>query len=149
MPPKTHTGRRPHEVARHLRETAGMSQRALARAASISATLMSEIEAGKRGLTPQVLRRIAAALSVDPTDIDPDATDVTAGITEPLLRVPEVARRLGASRPTVYRLLAAGELDRVDIGTGSRPCSRVPESSLRAYIESKTVPGRRAAKRAA
>src|SRR5262245_49425574 len=115
MPPKTTGQRRPHEVVRQLRQAVGMSQRALARTAGVSPTLMSEIEAARRGLTPQVLRQLATALNVQITDIDPAAVDPTAGITAPLLSVPDVATRLSCSRVTVYRLLAAGELDRVDI----------------------------------
>lgn len=61
-----------------------------------------------------------------------------------LLTIPEVVERMGAgSRTTVYRLIYAGELDRVDIGTGSRPRPRVPESSLADYIARHLRPGRK------
>lgn len=66
--------------------------------------------------------------------------------TPKLLSIPQVAEALGdVSRKTVYRLLYAGELDRVDIGTGSRPRPRVPEASLADYIARHLVPGRKTA----
>lgn len=150
-PTTTTPGRtvRPRDVIRRLRTEAGRSQADLARGAGISRALMCEIEAGTRGITPQVIRHLATALGVAPTTIDPTVTDPAAAIDEPLLSVPDVAARLSVSRPTVYRLLHAGELDRIDIGSGSRPRPRVPLSSLTAYIRSRTVPGRRTTRRAA
>lgn len=55
-----------------------------------------------------------------------------------LHKIPEAAARLGVSRATVYRLIAAGELstvtvktERTKIGPGS---ARVPSSAIDAYI---------------
>lgn len=68
------------------------------------------------------------------------------GLPNPgLLSVPAAAGRLDASRATVYRLVYAGHLAYVPIGTGSRPRIRIVEASLDAYIAQKTVPGRNAA----
>lgn len=63
-----------------------------------------------------------------------------------LLSIPEVVDQLSAgSRATVYRLIHAGELDRVDIGTGTRPRTRVTAESVAAYIARHHRPGRKAA----
>lgn len=47
-----------------------------------------------------------------------------------MLTIPEVAQRLRVGRMTVYRLIAAGELERIKIGAAAR----VPETSLTAYL---------------
>lgn len=60
-----------------------------------------------------------------------------------LLTVPQVAHELGVkSANTVYRLIAAGHLQTVDIGIG-RPRVRVPVSSVDAFIRARTTPGAR------
>lgn len=65
-------------------------------------------------------------------------------MTAPRLHtIPQVAELLGCSRWHVYDLIARGELDVVDISTGRRACSRVPDDSLAAYITAR----RRNAKR--
>lgn len=68
--------------------------------------------------------------------------------TPPLLSIPQAAVQIGASRTTVYRLIYAGELDRVDIGTGSRARPRVPQASLADYIARHLRPGRKTGKAA-
>lgn len=57
-----------------------------------------------------------------------------------LLRVPEVAARLGCSRTHVYELIAEGALDAVDIASPSatRPQTRVRESDLASFVERRT-----------
>lgn len=63
---------------------------------------------------------------------------------EQMLTVPEVAARARVGRATVYRWIAAGLLDRVDVGAG-RAKTRIPESALARYFEARSVAGRRAA----
>lgn len=60
-----------------------------------------------------------------------------------LLTPTEVAARLGVARPTVYDIVAAGHLDVVSVGTGSRPGIRIPEESLTAYIAARRVTARK------
>jgi excisionase family DNA binding protein len=57
-----------------------------------------------------------------------------------LLKPSEVAHRLQVSRPTVYDIVAAGHLDVVPVGTGSRPGIRIPEDSLAKYIAARRIP---------
>ncbi len=52
---------------------------------------------------------------------------------EEMLPVSELAERWRCSRDHVYDLIAAGELEVVDIGRG-RAKTRVPASSANAYI---------------
>lgn len=54
---------------RELREGAGLSQAALARAAGISQNVIAELEAGTQ-LTTKKLPKIAQALGVDVADVD-------------------------------------------------------------------------------
>lgn len=51
-----------------------------------------------------------------------------------LLTIPQVAARLKVSRNTVYRLISAGELPVVEVGS----VSRVAEADLQKYIERNT-----------
>lgn len=57
-----------------------------------------------------------------------------------LLTIPETAAELRVSPKTVYRRIAAGELEVTDIAeTGAyRTRSRIPRDSLDAYIKSRT-----------
>lgn len=55
-----------------------------------------------------------------------------------LLKIPEVAGLLGCHRDTVYEHIARGDLDVTDIGTHGRSTSRVPESSVAAFIARRT-----------
>lgn len=57
-----------------------------------------------------------------------------------LLTIDEVAKRLGCSRPHVYRLIAMGVLSVVDISTpgSKRSKSRVRSDVLEDYITSQT-----------
>lgn len=57
-----------------------------------------------------------------------------------LLRIPEVAERLGIGRATVYTLIASQQLAVHDIGTGTRTRLRVSEPDLAAYITSRRIP---------
>lgn len=52
--------------------------------------------------------------------------------SSPLLRVPEVADRLGLSTKTIWRLIDGGELHRHRIGRAVR----VSEEDLAAYLKS-------------
>ena len=63
---------------------------------------------------------------------------------EQLLTIPEVRARLRCSRGHVYTLIAAGELDSVDIAPkGNASKTRVPEGSLAAYIAERRTNARR------
>ena len=56
-----------------------------------------------------------------------------------LLTVDEVAEALALSRSTIYRLLKSGDLVATRIGTATR----IPESSLRRFVETRTRTARR------
>lgn len=47
-----------------------------------------------------------------------------------LLKVPQVAKRLGVSEPTVWRLVGSGELESLKVGRSRR----IAPASLEAYI---------------
>lgn len=51
-----------------------------------------------------------------------------------VLTIPQVAERLKVSRNTVYRLISAGELPVVEVGS----VSRVAEKALQDYIDRNT-----------
>ena len=51
-----------------------------------------------------------------------------------LLTVDEVAEALALSRSTIYRLLKSGDLVATRIGTATR----IPESSLRRFVDART-----------
>ena len=76
-----------------------------------------------------------------PTPPDPDDPDV-------LYSLPDSAGRLGCSTMHVYRLIAAGELEAVDIAVpgATRSKSRIRGSELARYIARKA--GQAAAKSA-
>lgn len=61
-----------------------------------------------------------------------------------LLTIPEVAAQLGIGRATVYRRIAAGWFDRVDVGDKASK-TRIPQSSVDQVIKSRTIPRKRAA----
>jgi excisionase family DNA binding protein len=52
----------------------------------------------------------------------------------PLLTIPEVARRLGLHRDTVYRKIQRGEIPAVRIGRDETRQLRVDERELEAFI---------------
>ena len=56
-----------------------------------------------------------------------------------LLSVAQVATTLGCSRGHVYNLIAKKALTPVNIGADSSSKTRVRESELEAFIESRTV----------
>ncbi len=55
-----------------------------------------------------------------------------------LLKVPEIAQRLGLHPVTVYKILSAGKLPTVRIGRAVR----VSETALAEHIEKLTTPAR-------
>src|SRR3974390_1367238 len=59
-----------------------------------------------------------------------------------LLTIADTAARLGCSEMHVYRLIAAGELEPVDIAQprARKPKTRISESDLARYIQAKTRP---------
>lgn len=52
-----------------------------------------------------------------------------------LLKVPQVAKMLGVSQPTVWRLIGRGELDSILVSTRSR---RVKPEAVEAYEKKRT-----------
>lgn len=57
-----------------------------------------------------------------------------ARIPAEVLTIPQVAERLKVSRNTVYRLISAGEIPAVTVGS----VQRIAESDLQKYIERNT-----------
>ncbi len=74
----------------------------------------------------------ARGRSHPPTDLAGDI--VTSRIHAEVLTIPQVAARLKVSRNTVYRLIGAGELPVVQVGS----LSRIAEADLQNYIDRKT-----------
>jgi transcriptional regulator with XRE-family HTH domain len=74
------------EVLLRLRESAGLSQQALADRAGVSPTSVSGCEAGARVPSPAVLGKLAAALGVP--------ADALAGATRPNVSPPSLAGRM-------------------------------------------------------
>jgi len=60
-----------------------------------------------------------------------------------LLTVPQFAARLGVSRRTAYRIIAAGLIDRSDVGRG-KPKTRISEAALDRYLKRCEKKGRHA-----
>lgn len=59
-----------------------------------------------------------------------------------LLKVPQVAKRLGVSEPTVWRLLRSGDLESIVVGARSR---RVSPAVVEAYKQARSGRGTSAA----
>lgn len=59
-----------------------------------------------------------------------------------LLRVPQVAKRLGVSQPTVWRLIKSGELDSIKVSARSR---RIAPEVVEAYLKERSTSHRGAA----
>jgi len=61
-------------------------------------------------------------------------------VSTEVLTIPQVAQRLKCSKPTVYRLIAAGALRAVDISVppATRSKTRVRVDDLQAYLEANT-----------
>ncbi len=60
-----------------------------------------------------------------------------------MLKVHEVAERLGCKSQTVYRLIAQGRLHAIDIGTQSQHNYRISEEALLQFLansQAKTAP---------
>lgn len=57
------------QVIRRYRVAAGLSQEQLAERSGLHATYLSQIETGKRNLSVQVLRRVAAGLGVPAAEL--------------------------------------------------------------------------------
>lgn len=62
--------------------------------------------------------------------------------TKTLLTIPEVGTVLAISRPTVYRLIDAGKLERVHVGAASR----ITVKSVDSYVESLIAAARESSK---
>ena len=64
---------------------------------------------------------------------------------EQLMTVEQFGERLGVSRATAYRIVAAGLVDRTPVGPGRAPMTRISEAALTRYLAAQTQRGRRAA----
>lgn len=60
-------------------------------------------------------------------------------MTAQLLRIPEVAQRLGCGRTKVYELINQGHLATVTVGS----VTRVSEAAIDAYVDSQTTHARK------
>ncbi len=56
-----------------------------------------------------------------------------------LLSIGEVALALRLSRPTIYRLVADGELPAIRVGNGDQGSLRVTRTALSHYLEERTT----------
>lgn len=65
--------------------------------------------------------------------------------TGPQLTPAQVGDQLGVSYRTVYRYVADGLLDHIQIGRGKRSRIRIPQSSVDRFVEKRFKPGRHAA----
>jgi hypothetical protein len=63
---------------------------------------------------------------------------------ERAMSVTDFGRRLGISRASAYRIVAAGQVDLVNVGTGRAPRIRITEEALQRYLAGRKF-GRRAA----
>jgi excisionase family DNA binding protein len=66
-------------------------------------------------------------------------------MADQLLTIPQVAAQLVVGRSTVYRYIAAGLFDRVDLGRGPASKTRIPQSSVDRFVKAATRRGRHAA----
>lgn len=55
-----------------------------------------------------------------------------------LMTVTEFALRIGATRSTGYRIVAAGQVDTTDIAVKGRPRLRISEDALERYVAART-----------
>ncbi len=96
------------------RRSRGLSQAALAVAASIDRTALSKIETGRRGIGSAELARIAEALGLPfehfftktPVDADPDPLKVIRSKRGAIL---SICRRHGAHSPRLFGSIARGQ----------------------------------------
>jgi hypothetical protein len=63
---------------------------------------------------------------------------------ETAMSVVEFGRRLGISRASAYRIVAAGEVELTNVGTGRTPRIAITESALDEFLKRRRF-GRRAA----
>lgn len=61
---------------------------------------------------------------------------------EQLMTVVEFGRRIGKSRTAAYRIVVAGDIAVVNVGSRQRPQLRISETDLRAYIEARRIQAR-------
>lgn len=118
MAAKRRPGRAEAGVGRRIaeaRRASGLSQAALAQAASLDRTALSKIETGRRGVGSLELARIAETLRIpverflsrdDPPAADPDPLATIRSQREAIL---EVCRKHGADRPRLFGSIARGD----------------------------------------
>lgn len=67
-------------------------------------------------------------------------TDLLNADRAPQLLKPEDAgKRLGVHADTVRRMVEAGEIEGIDVGTTKYPRLRISEDALKKFIDSRTV----------
>jgi excisionase family DNA binding protein len=64
---------------------------------------------------------------------------VPKNLDQQLLKVPEVAERLGVGRRTVLSYIHSGALSAINISSAKLPHYRVSESDLAAFVEARRV----------
>lgn len=84
---------------RARRRELGMTQGALARGAGISPSYLNLIELNKRAIAGALLHRVAAALGLDPSDLDGEAERKFAADLEEIAADPEIAMPAGHPGP--------------------------------------------------
>lgn len=57
------------------------------------------------------------------------------------MSVPDFGRRIGVSRASAYRIVAAGLVELTNVGTGARPRVRITEAALDAYLDRQRIAG--------
>ena len=82
-----------HEKLQELRKSRGMTQEELAEKVDISASHMSVVERGKKGVKVETLVNIANALDVSPNELLQDVaihaqTDTANELTAKIMRLP-------------------------------------------------------------
>ena len=87
----------------------------------------------KSTLPPTVAQAVNMLLATAGTSLEEIVGSTPNRDAGRLLRVREVAQRIGVSVPTVYRMIHSGQLRPVKVG---EICTRIPESQLVELAES-------------
>jgi transcriptional regulator with XRE-family HTH domain len=90
---------------RSVRQSMGLTQKALGHKAFLSRTSIANIEAGTQRIQLDTLYRVAEALRVSPSDLLPEPADLRAG-ADPTSALPDDEQHLVA---TMRRVLEEGD----------------------------------------
>ena len=93
------------------REALGMTQSALSIQADVTYQALSEIEAGKRMPKTQTLLKIAEALQVPLSALQPAGLDRYGGIQDDILRLAERLKRLPDKQRRTMLAMFSAQLD--------------------------------------